>query len=199
MNKNLLKIIVLCFLAPTFFLNFWLGKTLFIDKLLGFTPERIYYNGVSCGQPKWTYAITFFSSTAIYFAIILAAFYLIKNSAQRGQINRVLLGSFLFYPVASRWAFRIFNWSYLNPGRILEHKEALQQNLLPFYGNYFNMQMTTYIVSNLFAIFYLFLAWQVAFRYWDKTMRIQFFTFGLVSCVAGQYFWYSFLGPLLYR
>jgi hypothetical protein len=181
-----------------FFVNFWIGERLLIDWLLGFSPENITYRGLSCGQPEWTYAITFFSSASVYFIMTVAAFYLIKRFSQRGRINKVLLGSFFFFHVAVKWEYRIFHLDYLLPSKILEHKEALKQNLLPFYGNYFNMQMTTYIVSSVLAVFYLFLALQVVFKYWDKTLRIQFFTFGAAAVVAGRFFWYHFLGPMLY-
>lgn len=198
-NKNLPKIVMICFFAPIFFTNFWIGKTLLIDMMLGFTPERITYRNVSCGQPEWTYPITYFASVTIYFIIIISAYLLIRKAAVNSNVNLLLLGSFLFYPVAARWEFRLFHPSYLLPLNILEYKDELQEKLLPFYGNSYNMQMTTYIISTALSIFYFYLAWQVVFKHWNKTMRIQFFTYGILFTAAGRIFWYYLLGPALYN
>jgi hypothetical protein len=198
-NKNLPKIIVLCFLAPIFFHFFWLGQLLLTDLILGIHRERIYYNGVSCKQPAWTETVYFFSSKIIYLSIAIGAFILSRKAANRNNTTLLLASAFLFYPAADNWFYKLLRWFYGNPLQFIENKSFLTERMVPLFGNFYTMSWANFITGYVFGIFYLFLAYKIIFHHWGKTMRIQFFTFGFASCMAGKFFWYSFLGPLLYR
>ena len=199
-NKNLPKIILLCFFAPIFFTNIWLAEMFLIDKAMGFTPIRVTHHCISgCYTENWMQPVSFFSMLTLNIALALIAFAISRKGVRNGSIIFLLTGAFLFHPAALSVYYRVKNLILTTPLKFLEFKDDLSEEHLPVFGNLYNFRWTNLITYYLEGMFFLFLAYQIFFRHWDKTMRIQFFTYGLLFAVAGRIFWNYLLGPALYN
>jgi hypothetical protein len=198
-DKNLILIILFCFLAPIFFLNLGNVIILVIDKLMGYSPDKItYYGIVGCYTNNWMIPVFFFVSTIIYLVIIVVAFFVSKKASEKNYTHLMLLGAFLFYPAANRIINKIINAFTTNPLFFIEQKTYLEKQQVSFFGNLFNYDWVQFIFGNLLIFLYLILAYQIIFNHWNKKLRLQFFTFGLVSCFVGKIFWNLILGPAIY-
>jgi hypothetical protein len=199
-DRNLIRVVLICFLAPIVFINFWIGEILIIYNLIGFIPDKVtYYGVVGCITESWMYPPIFFSGLIIDFVIIISAYMLSKKASQNNKINLTLFSAFLFYPVSNRWVNEIIHWLKENYFGFIKRRAYLEEQHLSFFGNLYNYEWTEFIFHTIVSIFYLLLAYQIIFNHWEKKIRIQFFTFGLASCLAGKLFWHFFLGPMIYR
>lgn len=198
-DRRLLRIILLCFLAPIVYANFFLGETLIIYKVIGFVPDKVkYYGIVGCPPENWMYAAISFSSIAIHLVILIAAFLLSKQASRNNRTNLLLFSAFLFYPAGTRIVFKAINFITGNPFSFIEHKISLEENHIGLFGSMYNYNWAQFIIGNLVTIVALIAAYQIIFKHWDKKLRIQFFTFGAVACLLGNLAWYYFLGPMIY-
>ena len=199
-NRNLFKIIFLCFFSTTIFVNFWIGEILLVDKLMGFTPNRVSFTGViGCHTQTWMTPVSNFARTAISLIIIITAFLLSKKASENRNTNLLFFSAFLFYPAANGWAYKILDWIICNPLLFIEKKDFFISKKVALFENLHNYHWTTFILGNMVSIFYLFLAYQIVFKHWNKTLRVQFFTFGIVASFLGKLFWFYFLGPMIYN
>ena len=196
-NRNLPKIILLCFFAPSFFYFLWAGEVLLVGWSMDYTPKRLTYHSISCGMPLNVIPVNYIASVCFYFTIAITAFFFSRTGFKKGNVDLMLIGAFLFYPIANRQLLTIPYLLSYNPFSFIKDKINLTNQFIPLFGNRFNFALVDLISGHLLIIFYFYLAWQIVIMHWNKPLRIQFFTFGLVSCLLGKLFWFKLLGPFL--
>ena len=198
-NKNLIKIILLCFAAPTFFANLKIGQTLIIYKAIGFPSYEIkYYGVVGCFPEAWMYPPGWLITLVITLIILISGFLISKKAFVDQNQNRMMAGAFLFYLPTYNFVHEILRLIKHNPLFFLARKSLLESEPLALFGDMYKFEWVYFIFKNLIHILFILLASGVVLKYWDKTLRIQFFTFGLAAAIIGSVFWFSICGPIVY-
>ena len=135
-DKNIVLIIVLCFLTTTVYMNFWTGEILLTDKLMGFTPVKVKFYGVlGCYTKNWMQVVTYFVRTLILAAIIFTGFLSSKKAFENKSTKRMIFSAFLLFPIANGWADKIYLLFIENPLWFSDKKTFFEQQQVPIFGN----------------------------------------------------------------
>lgn len=191
------KIILCCLIAPAFDANFGNLRVLIFDKVIGFEPVRITHFGVlGCYTESWMGVAAVFTFVLENFILVLLGYKL----SQHTNIHYKLLGTLFLYSIPYALGFTVLNMAFGHyPFFFSENKERLLVKVVPVFGNAYIFMWVKSIVYQVLQLFYCYLCYRVVFYYWDKQMRIYFFTWGAIACALGLYIWYFLLGPVLYR
>lgn len=193
-----IKIIVCCLLAPAFDANLMNALALCFDWVIGFDPVKITSHGVlGCFPEQWMFVASFFVFTLIIFGIYLLGVRLSRNE----KIDSKLFGALLLfggiYSLGNTVLYAVVLGRH--PFLFIENKAWLLEQVVPLFGNAYTFMWTKVIVRIGMHVFFIYLCYQVVFRYWDKQLRILFFTYGAVACALGLYLWYFVFGPFFYN
>src|SRR5262249_4568136 len=106
--------------------------------------------------------------------------------------------AFLFYLPAHHIFDSAIDLLVRNPLWFIDKRMTLTNTYVEVFGNMYQYHWTEFIIRNTLVILYLILVYKIIFNHWDRRMRIQFFTIGLIASFLGNVFWYFLLGPMVY-
>lgn len=192
------KIVLCCLLAPFIDANFDNLIGLMFNYCIGLKPEKVTYFGVlGCPTETWMSVAGFFFIIPFSFGTNMLGYKL----SQQDNVIYKLLGALLLYSFIFSFGktmlFLVVGGSH--PFSFLEYKIMSQERAVPLFGNMYTFLLVSRIIDTALRLFYLYLCYLVVFRYWDKQMRIYFFTYGAAACALGLYLWYFVLGPFFYN
>jgi hypothetical protein len=192
------KVIGCCLLAPAFDANLTNAIALAFDALIGYTPVHITHFGIlGCYPEQWMFVTAFFVFIPIIFTINIAGFRFSRSEQTHFKLlGALLLFGSIFHPAKTILYEIAGNY---HPFSFIQNKGRLEEQIVPFFVNGYIFMWVKTIVNNGLQLFYLYLCYRVAFRYWDKQLRFYFFTYGAAACALGLYLWYFVIGPVLYR
>jgi hypothetical protein len=191
------KVILCCLLAPAFDANLMNALALCFDRAIGYEPVKITSHGVlGCFPEQWMFVLSFFIFTPVILGIYLIGLRLSRSEKNEYKLFGALLlfggiynlGNTILYAVAFG----------RHPFLFVENKVWLTEQVVPLFGNAYTFMWAKVIARTSLQLFFLYVCYQVVFRYWDKQLRIVFFTYGAPACALGLYLWYFVLGPFLY-
>ena len=201
-DKKLVSIIGICFIAEPFFIHLQNLVLFVVSKLL---HVKCFFNcfgfGTLCkaGNDPGLTMILLMSTTFIVFAFSLIGFILSKRGAINKSIFLTLSGALLFYSALHQTLlFLLMNIRY-NFLQNLFYEDSSDIRPLAYFGNYHNYELAFFILNISFILIYIYMAYQIIFKMWEREFRIKLFTAGVLSCLAGNIFWYFFFGKFIYH
>ena len=193
-SKINLKIALSCFLAPTIFGIVFLLYivTLYqsIDSGTNYIvlPDTI----LGCILQPWK---TYFQIIHTFYHLfwIVLAYVVNRKGFIQQNINLKILGAFLFYPAL----FLTFRNLLYNPLNFLAYKNNAVLKITPVFGNLHNLKWFMFITETLLLLLTIFVIYQIAFKFWDKKLRVHYLTIGLISTLTGGIFWFMSIGKYI--
>ncbi|MEI6509049.1 MAG: hypothetical protein WCO54_11245, partial [Bacteroidota bacterium] len=121
-----------------------------------------------------------------------------KKASAIKSVNLTLSGALLFYSAIHQTLyFAMINLRH-NFIKYVFYGEPKDTRPLEYFGNYQNYELIYFVLSILFILIYIYLAYQIIFKMWEREFRIKIFTVGFISFLIGNIIWYAFLGKLIY-
>lgn len=192
LNKTTVKIALSCFLAPTIFGIVFLLYIVTLYQSIGFRNYIVLPDTVlGCILQPWNTYFQIFHKFYHLFWILLA-YVVSRKGFIKQNINLKILGAFLFYP-ALFLTFRKLH----NPFNFLANKGTMIIKNAPIFGNRYNLYWFMYITETLLLLLTVFIIYRIAFKFWDKKLRVHYLTIGFISTLIGGIFWFIFIGKYI--
>ncbi len=197
-NKTFYQIIFFCFIAESFSKIILLITGILVYKTIGFDGYIITRRGpAGCLDVNWQMSFMFFWHIVYAYTLLFASYSISKKGFETQKTILILIGSLLFFPMLKGTVETIVAWYNHNPLWFLVKKVEFSNKLLPLFGNLYNLKIAQFISWIIQFLITIFVGYQIVKKFWNKELRIKFFTIGAVAAVGGGYFWYQFLGKLV--
>ena len=200
-DKTLFKIIAVCLIAEPFFIHLQNISVFILSKILHVKCVFHHFGfGTMCkvGNASGPTMVIHGSIIFFAFAFSLLGFIVSKKASAIKSVNLTLSGALLFYSAIHQTLyFAMINLRH-NFIKYVFYGEPKDTRPLEYFGNYQNYELIYFVLSILFILIYIYLAYQIIFKMWEREFRIKIFTVGFISFLIGNIIWYAFLGKLIY-
>lgn len=191
------KIILIGLLAPAFHANLQNVISLGIGLLMGFKPAKVTYHGVlGCYPEVWMYLFYNAIAIPIIFILVYSGYLFSKQSNENKKLTGALLLFWVPLSILFMIAYSLYGLTFFS---FISNKTQLESTPFPLFGNMYIYRWVIAVLGYSLKIIYLYLCYQVIFKYWTPQMRFNFFTFGIAASAAGMFLWYFIAGPALYN
>ena|GEM_PF-1792849 len=198
-KRELYGIILICFVAPTFYFIFSNCTFLAFDRcIIGFTNSKPSAFGVlGCPPHSWMHVARSFMMRIIFTTLALLGYFISNKGGRTQHFYYLLLGAILFFPAVHFTGVWAANFVH-SPFWFLEHKQRFMAIPLPILGNFYYYRWVEFGVSVVLIYLYIYCGFKILFNHWSLSQRISLLFFGSIACLLGYLCWFFGLGPFLF-
>jgi hypothetical protein len=194
-DKITFKIAISCFLAPSIFIAILLLFEMALYQLIQFNNYIVTKSSLlGCVLQPWkTYNMFILWAYELFW--IGLSYSITKKGYQLNNVNLKIVGSFLLFPAI----FLACKWWMGGLWFFLEMKKMLFNQTVPFFVNRYYLQWLILFKKLLFLMLLILVSKRIVTKFWDKKLRINYFTLGIVATFLGWMLWFRLIGDLFVR
>jgi hypothetical protein len=193
-QKELLQIAFFCFITDSFFRILFVLYGIFLSTIIGFQDYKISLKGElsGCVPNNWMKVTVTFSMLFYILFLTYLSYFLVKKGKETSNRLVIVIGSLFLYPIINSVGKSIY-YKIRDPFFIVKNEVNLEKIKLALFGDLYNLWIYHFIESLFYLSIAVFGIWYLWNKIWDKDLRVKFLRVGILSIIAGRFF-FIYLG-----
>jgi hypothetical protein len=167
---------------------------IFLSTIIGFQDYKISLKGelAGCVPNNWMKVTVTFSMLFYILFLTYLSYFLVKKGKETSNRLVIVIGSLFLYPIINSVGKSIY-YKIRDPFFIVKNEVNLEKIKLALFGDLYNLWIYHFIESLFYLSIAVFGIWYLWNKIWDKDLRVKFLRVGILSIIAGRFF-FIYLG-----